>query len=426
MNKVSKVQSNKKKRLIILIIVLALIGIIIGSTLIRNMVVNQETKSENYFAGENANSSLIANNIKKGITIGGITGTLESLDTSDATATPEDILEGKTAYVNGEKITGTMKKEPGLEDITGNETQNTEVKDGLGNKVIVPAGFKVVNPYDNVENGIIIEDVSAGDNNTKGSQFVWIPVGKIKTSQGEKNITLGRYTFDYYGTPTLVQTAESCEDEIQLKISSTSTYYFQELLNTTPSSNTKAKSIVEFATKTLSNSGYYIGRYEAGDAKATSSTRTDSESDTNPIVCKAGVYPYSYITQPQAADLCQNMYSSTNFTSDLINSYAWDTAIVFIQECSGDKDYSTQNRLQTTLAKCGEATDGTNKDVRSNIYDMAGNTFEWSTETNSNAAESWVIRGGRYSYIYNRAGDRYGDYTIYGYDYTATRPILYL
>lgn len=56
-------------------------------------------------------SNIVADNIKKDVSILGVTGTYapeEGIDTSDATATANQILEGATAYVNGEKITGTV------------------------------------------------------------------------------------------------------------------------------------------------------------------------------------------------------------------------------------------------------------------------------------------------------------------------------
>lgn len=52
-----------------------------------------------------------AENIKSGVEILGVTGTLEEgIDTSDANATADDIVSPKTAYVNGEKITGALIK----------------------------------------------------------------------------------------------------------------------------------------------------------------------------------------------------------------------------------------------------------------------------------------------------------------------------
>lgn len=119
---------------IAIILIILLVAIVITKNMIKN---NSKVANEKYLATiANANSNLVASCIQKGITIGGITGTLEVLDTSDATATPEDIAEGKTAYVNGVKITGTYKENEGtpvnelkVGDTVYYDTGNTTIGD---------------------------------------------------------------------------------------------------------------------------------------------------------------------------------------------------------------------------------------------------------------------------------------------------------
>ena len=292
----------------------------------------------------------------------------------------EDLID---RYANGNKS---------LSVVTGNETTNTIVYDKYGNKVVVPAGFKIINPDDDVTKGIIIEDVSAGNTISKGNQFVWIPVGNIYTDLdgNSTNITLGRYAFNSEGKSKLMQTGNEYQDKILISEN------FLELVNN-EYGNTLAKDLKDFVIKTQENKGYYISRYEIGDNMAIDNERTQSSGIGNIPISKAGVYPYNYVRQAQAATLSQTMYDNSNFETDLINSYAWDTAIEFIQNFSGDIDYSQQTSLeQNMILKTGalKNTTSNDNDERCNIYDMAGNVSEWTTETYVNEENPCTHRGG--------------------------------
>lgn len=73
-------------------------------------------------------TKIIPENIKKDVQIFEIVGTYEGLDTSDANAVAEDITMNKTAYVNGQKITGTLPLFPNSRTFT---VDNAGVADNI-------------------------------------------------------------------------------------------------------------------------------------------------------------------------------------------------------------------------------------------------------------------------------------------------------
>ena len=349
-------------------------------------------------------------------------GTVEG-DTFPVTAK----VDGKsfTVDANGNVVLAGSSTEPNppastengtLGKVTGNEKTNTTVKDSLGNQVVVPAGFKVVNKDANVTDGIVVEDVSHSA--TAGSQFVWIPVGDvIKDSAGNKEtITLGRYDFDDKGNATAY--SGSCTED-------TATNHNSEYKNTI------AKDIEDFKNKvTNTTHGYYIGRYES----RTSTERKSKTDKLTQITVKPDEYVYNYTTQLQAAELSRGMYSDSNFESDLMNSYAWDTAIVFLQKFDNRankaslKPYSRQNRLNTSFAGQGtnNLSDASKQDVICNVYDMASNCFEWTTETCSGSDSLCTSSGGSYSVINFYTSTRFPSYTSTSSDNFSFRPLLYM
>ena len=320
--------------------------------------------------------------------------------------------------------------------------KNTKAEDAYGNKITIPKGFKVVAhgtvagsatytySGDNipaVQDGIVIE------NGTDGNQFVWVPVGTIKNKNNTTNtITLGRYEFDSNtgalksNTPVQVASVENCTQEVTINTNYKELSVFRAGNSATDSTaqNATARNLEEFISTTLANGGYYIARFEA------SGTASKITSKYNQTVL-------GNITQPNAAKAAREMYGEIKennklvYASDLVNSYAWDTAIIFIQTYSGKTDYASHNESKTT--KAFTAT-GKNNDKYCNIWDMSGNAYEWTTEYSTLSGSSdfypCVIRGG---YCYAGDGGA-NDYTSYrGHDGTTNiysgiglRPLLYV
>lgn len=292
-----------------------------------------------------------------------------------------------------------------------NKDENTVLKDANGNVFTVPAGFKVVvnedtNNAKTVDKGIVIEDATSAA--TAGSQFVWVPVGKINKKDGTiAEINLNRYTFDSEGKPT-----PQNENVIG--------NYYQEL-SSSDKGNIVAKSISSFKTSVAANGGYYIGRYEA----RTTTARDNKENPLTQITEKGTDQVYNYVTQPQAAQQAQDMYNSDKFTSDLMNSYSWDTALLFLQTCGENTTYSRKTSVNNALLQTGTNTENV-KDVQCNIYDMASNIVEWLTETSVGSETSYVIRGGNCNYIYSYPGSRDFFHISYTLEGIGFRSLLYL
>ncbi len=408
----------------------------------------------------------------------------DELDNSEATAAGNPIIvtfiKSGNAYQidsNGIIKESTLKDPNVTPKVSENKEKifdtNKDLLDDYGNKITVPAGFKITSDSPSVvTDGIIIEDVTY--TNTIGSQFVWIPIGNIYTNESKtqsKTIELSRYEFDRDdgGTPhkygvlsvsevrrilddlpieaktevdqmlgngayeELIGLKEKTDNEIQAWINAGGEIerklenLFFEVKEETESregsstQNATAKNLNDFLLK--ATKGYYIGRYEARVENGTLDlTNYNNINGTAPnidwtgyiggkLVEKGDNQVFNYITQKKAAELSRKMYYNDNFTSDLMNSYAWDTATLFLQEF-GEENYSIKSTVNDSLASKGTNDSNYNgtRDIVCNIYDMASNCTEWTTETSNDSEYPCSTRGGYYNdgYSFTSWGRRWG------------------
>ena len=299
------------------------------------------------------------------------------------------------------------------------------VSDGQGETIPVPKGFFYVGGT--LATGVVISDKQADQNkyagqtevpsgieledgklkyNLVGNQFVWIPCNKenyVKNSWTKSGVT-------YYDTIT--QSLET-------------------------------KAIEKY-------SGFYVGRFEAGLPKGTNEfdgAQLDSGSNTyyndveGQVQSKPGISPWIFIDWNKSQKNAQKMYEgNTSVYSGLITGTQWDVIMKKL-ESAESKDVVNDSKLfgnyyqgdtagfeyigrASLYSQSGSSwyqqafeevekgtktnntqylltTGASNHNRAYNIYDIAGNVWEWTEEApyNSSAtsvASNRVVRGGSF------------------------------
>lgn len=388
----------------------------------------------------------------------------EAEDYNSLKAEYEEMMKNEIQDPNGNETT-PEDPEPGRSEVEEAKEsgdpfeQKTTIEDEQGNKITVPEGFKIAEDSgDTVQEGIVIEDVNASPNtNVRGSQFVWIPVGQFKKDDGTMSgeIVLGRYSFTtigIYGSTQeirLRQAAYTDSNQENYKTEYLLPFYdFSPEYGTTEmvdyhqgtinnsnhlnDLNATAYDLEAWVNSVKENGGYYIGRYEAsfaggssytigtnGYKSASKETEVYNVNDTNSRY-NIGVL-YNAVSQINASKVAINSYyDSSSVKSDLMNSYAWDTAMVYISE-TGNTDYIYKNVTN------GVSNTGKNNDEICKINDMGANLEEWTTERCYNPSDNGnYVCTTRGSYTTNARGYTYtidmdglwDNYSQYGFRIT--------
>ena len=309
-----------------------------------------------------------------------------------------------------------------LEQELANATKEPDPAEG----VKMPTGFYYVGGTKT--SGIVISDNVNDKDKYKnkavvgtdllGNQYVWIPCTTDSTSS----------KLQYARTEWGVEedgddNSRAIKDELTLTDASV-TYSDADTANGINADVSKeiVAQIKAEKTSVAKYGGYYIGRYEVG-----------KNGDT--AVVKYNQTPYASITWSTAYGLAKKIITNSEVNSYLCSSYAWDTAVNFIQNNSTAKNYATSIEgfngnwnPQAVKDPSGNVIKpaGTSQQLNTglttqfcNIFDMGGNEAEFTTELNPGTSETVVLRGGGY---YNNApaGHRWdngsGDaYILFGF-----------
>lgn len=349
------------------------------------------------------------NNTEVTVTWNGTIGTASYTISADSGLSAGDKI---AVNISGQQADG--REEGAITDVTFGK--GVYIVDNMIDGVIIPDGFYYVGGTRKW--GLIISDEKEDENkysgangvgtDLAGNQFVWIPVDDIKD-----------YKRVASGSQVATGEIDTETNSEKINFSSSNTEYFTEKL---PDDEKNSVDMYK---------GFYLGRYEAGDKESTESKnyRDKNSSTTNTVTIKRGQAPYNYVTLAQAQELVKSfkIKHGNELNFKLPSSYAWDAMMTFIPKNEGiyyvewglrpGNFYNTSVRyIDFSGNMAGKMTSGSRlvttgcSGVIKNIYDIAGNVEEMTTEKYSDTSKI-VSRGDSYLGISSRSSANSRDYT---------------
>ena len=302
-----------------------------------------------------------------------------------------------------------------------------------------------------VDTGLVIAD-------SNGNEYVWVVVPKSlynNTNYNSNNEKKPSSSTDYVNIEHCLQqyTAIYRNGTSYSDIYAADTAnvgWFEDETEYNNLKNSMLKSVYE-------NGGFYVGRYEAGIDTIKGENRTsDTEKNSDgkytiegmpTPVTKADAYPYTWVTRTQAQNLANNVNSGSR-TSSLMFGVQWDLVLAFLSKdttkitstdvltknsttignysdsafqlrktgkyalfsnyslsstwslattaTEGYVDSGRNKLTQSSIANGTLVTTGTSEQSKvMNIYDVAGNVYEWTLGGRTTPRPPFV-RGGGY------------------------------
>ncbi|MEI3392072.1 MAG: type II secretion system protein [Clostridia bacterium] len=267
-----------------------------------------------------------------------------------------------------------------------------------------------------------------------GSEYVWVEVPKTATVYPTAGINITNFTDEEYtkienDLHTYTSDYRNGTDYSDTYAKDETTGWFDDEEQYNELKNKMLKSIYE-------NGGFWVGRYEAGIKE----NRTASGDVIAIPLTKANLYPYNWVTRTQAKVLAEKVESGRS-TSSLMFGVQWDLMLAFMRNkgCIENKvlieDSTSIGNYNNNKWKIdntnGKYSVNSGKDFNSfpyekksessvltttgadmhfsqmNIFDVAGNVWDFTLEKTSNVNAYCAARGGN---CYNSGNECWASY----------------